>query len=269
MARASKMDPPVKNTSRRLQKVNHMAGLNRISYVLNSLPYIFNENGGHLESHGNRQGFIEKMFQQIETQLKQTQITPVGAMGDSYPAVSFGYDTQINDPNVSQTSGYQQAGNPLWVKDMALLQMEATTFLVGEKGFNAKSFPVSVTSFFSQSHIGDQINRLFGVPTPPSHDENRTIFVLSNEDIRQRETITWLEKNLLQGKLVAIVVYQTVLGSATNVFPTIIGNVCLELVAIKLPVSQKDDITFFWQQGLERLNQLAVRFRENVPCCPG
>jgi hypothetical protein len=55
-------------------------------------------------------------------------------MDDSNPLVSFGYHAQINDPNVSQTSSNQQTGHTGWVGDMAFVQMEAPTFLVGEEG---------------------------------------------------------------------------------------------------------------------------------------
>ncbi|MCZ7667394.1 MAG: ABC transporter transmembrane domain-containing protein [Chloroflexi bacterium] len=77
--------------------------------TLTSLPYIFNVIDGHLKRHGNRQGFIEKMFQQIKTQLKQTQVASVRAMDNSNPFVFFCDHTQINHPNISQTSSYQQA----------------------------------------------------------------------------------------------------------------------------------------------------------------
>jgi hypothetical protein len=181
------------------------------------------------------------MLQQIETQLKQTQITAVGAMDDGHPLVSFGYHIQVNHPNVSQTSGYQQTGHSLWVRNVALLQMEAATFLVGEEGFNSKPFAIPVAGFLGQGHIGDQINWLLRIFPPPSNDPNWAIFILSNKDIRQRETTTWMEMNLPQSKLVAIVVYQMILGRATNIFPTIIIDICLQPVAVKLPISQKPE----------------------------
>ncbi len=108
-------------------------------------------------------------------------------MDDDDPLVSFGYHAQINNPNVSQTSSQQQTGHSLWVSNVVLLQMEATIFLVGKEGFNPKPFPIPVAGFLGQSHIGDQINRL------------------------------------LQSKLVAIVVYQTVLGSA-SMYPPFLSD---------------------------------------------
>lgn len=105
-----------------------------------------------MKCHWNGQGFIEKMLQQIKTQLKQTQITPIRPMDNGYPLVFLGNCTQIDDPNVSQTSGYQQTGNTLWVRDMALLQMKATTFLVRKEGFNPEALPIPVTRFLSQVH---------------------------------------------------------------------------------------------------------------------
>src|SRR5690606_21591518 len=181
-------------------------------------------------------------------------------MDDSNPLVSFGYHAQINYPNVSQTSSYEQAGHARWVGNMTFVQMEAPTLLVGEEGFNAKASTIPVTGFFSQGHIGDQVNRFLRVFTPPSHNQNRAMGVLSDIDIRQGEAITWLQENLIQGKLVPFIVNQTILGGTANIFPTAAGDFRLQLVAVKLPIPQENDITPFRQQGLEGLNQLAMCF---------
>jgi hypothetical protein len=81
------------------------------------------------------------MFQQIETQLKQTQITPIRPMDDRYPFVPFGDYAQIDDPNVSQTSSYHQTGYTLWVRDMTLMPIEPPAFLVRKESFNPKALP--------------------------------------------------------------------------------------------------------------------------------
>jgi hypothetical protein len=62
-----------------------------------------------------------------------------------------------------------------WVGDVTFVQMEATAFLVGEEGFNPKSFAIPVTGFLRQGHIGDQVNRLLAVSTPPGHNKNWAI----------------------------------------------------------------------------------------------
>ncbi len=66
--------------------------------------------------------------------------------------------------------------------------------------------------------------------------------------------------NFIKGKLVAIILYQTILGSATNIFPSVVVDFCLQLVAIKFTITHKDDITPFRQQWFHSLNQLTVHF---------
>jgi hypothetical protein len=119
------------------------------------------------------------------TPLILPHFTAVCPMDDSNPLVSFGYHTQINFPNVSQTSSNQQVGSTRWVGDMTSIQMKASAFLVREEGFNAKAFAIPGTGFLSQSHIGDQINRLLAVSTPSDDNQNRTISIATSGKERQ------------------------------------------------------------------------------------
>ncbi|MCZ7667395.1 MAG: hypothetical protein M5U34_09385 [Chloroflexi bacterium] len=91
---------------------------------------------------------------------------------------------------------------------------------------------------------------------------------MRDSDIRQGQAVAWLQINLIQGKLVAIIVYQAVLGRAASIVPTIVGDFCLQLVPIKLTISQKDDIAVFRQQGLDYLYQLAMCFLGKMPLLP-
>ena len=59
-------------------------------------------------------------------------------MDDSNPLIPFGNHAQIDDPNVSQTGGYEQTGQTLWVRDKTLMEVEAATFLVRDVYDNLK-----------------------------------------------------------------------------------------------------------------------------------
>jgi len=53
------------------------------------------------------------MFQQVQAQLEEAQVTTVCTMNDRDPVVMLGLDTQKYDPDISQTSSYQQTRHAL------------------------------------------------------------------------------------------------------------------------------------------------------------
>jgi hypothetical protein len=57
-------------------------------------------------------------------------------MDQGDPLLLMDKGTEENNPDVGQTSGNQDAGEPLRVCDMALVQMESAAFVVGEEGFD-------------------------------------------------------------------------------------------------------------------------------------
>ena len=51
------------------------------------------------------------------------------------------------------------------------MHMEATTFLVREKGFNSKTFRIQATCLVCRGHIRDQMERLL-IPFGPATEEH-------------------------------------------------------------------------------------------------
>ena len=72
------------------------------------------------------------------------------------PIISNGEDAQIDDPQIGQTSGNHQDAQALWIRQMAFVEIKPTAFLVGEKGFDLKTFFVPINGFVRQFEIGDQ-----------------------------------------------------------------------------------------------------------------
>ncbi len=70
------------------------------------------------------------MIKQVQSQLKQTQVTPLGVMDQAAPFVPQCAYPQIDDPDVRQTSRDQQAGQALWIGQMAFVEVKATTLLI-------------------------------------------------------------------------------------------------------------------------------------------
>ena len=82
------------------------------------------------------------MIEQVQSQLKKTQIATIRTMDDFDPVVSLSDNAQIDNPDVSQASGDYQSGQTFWIRDVALVQVEAAAFGIGEQGFNTEAFGI-------------------------------------------------------------------------------------------------------------------------------
>jgi hypothetical protein len=52
---------------------------------------------------------VQKVFEQVQAQVKEAQVTPVSAMDDRDPSVLLGDDAQVDDPDVGQARCDHQA----------------------------------------------------------------------------------------------------------------------------------------------------------------
>ncbi len=60
-------------------------------------------------------------------------------MNDFAPSLLDCQVAQIDHPDVCQASCYHQLSQSIWITEMAFVQMEPTTFLVGEQSLNTES----------------------------------------------------------------------------------------------------------------------------------
>lgn len=74
--------------------------------------------------------FIQEMAEQIQAELEETQVAAVSAVNNFDPIVSLGNHAQIDDPDIGQASGDQQAGQPRRVRDMTSVQVEPSALLL-------------------------------------------------------------------------------------------------------------------------------------------
>lgn len=86
---------------------------------------------------------VQEMLDQVQAELEETQVTPIGSMNGLDPAMLLGYHAQIDDPDVGQAGCDHQAGQTRRVRDVAFVQVEASALLVREKGFNAVAFGIT------------------------------------------------------------------------------------------------------------------------------
>ena len=132
------------------------------------------------------------MFEQRQSQSKETQVTTVGAMDDFHPVIPFGDDSQVDEPNVCQTGRDHQPSQALWVRDVAFVQVEPSALLVGEEGLNSESSCIPSAGFLDQFHVGDQVDRFFAAFLPPDNGQDWPISPLGEEHVKETEAISWL-----------------------------------------------------------------------------
>lgn len=83
------------------------------------------------------------------------------------PAILMAENAEIDNPDVGKTSRKHDPSEPLGVGNATFMQVKAATFLVREEGFNAHPFAIPVAGFFDQLEVGDEIDRLGTIGTPP------------------------------------------------------------------------------------------------------
>ena len=58
---------------------------------------------------------VQKVLEQVQAELEETEIAAVCAMNALIPAVGHAEYAQVDHPDVGETSGDQQAGQALWL----------------------------------------------------------------------------------------------------------------------------------------------------------
>ena len=167
------------------------------------------------------------------------------------PLVAQRQHAQVDDPNIGQTRCHHQAGEPFRFTQVALVQMKATTFLIGEEGFNPKTLPIPIAGFALEFHVGQEINRLGIRALPPGNRMNRSVVPLAQGHVRQTEQLTRFNRQSFKGEFLVILAENDVLGGAANVLPTQVSNGRLQGHAIKLTVAQENNIGLGSDQGLD------------------
>jgi len=148
-------------------------------------------------------------------------------------ALLLGKSTQIDDPDVRQAGSNEDAGQACWVSNMTLVELEAATFLVREEGFNAHAFAIPVANLVGQSQIGDEKDRCWVGFVPPEHDGDGTVGLLAEGDLLQAKTEVG-PGVLVQLQPRPLAADPGIFGSAADVVPALVGQIALQLDAIKL-----------------------------------
>ncbi len=79
---------------------------------------------------------LQAAGEQAQAQPKEAQVAAIWPMQPLEPAIAQRTNPEVHNPQIGQAGNDQQAGESLRVAEMALVEMKAATFLVGEEGFN-------------------------------------------------------------------------------------------------------------------------------------
>jgi len=223
----------------------------------------------HLEGYRDVDMFIQEMIEQKQAKLEETQVATVRAVNNLDPVVPLGNHAQIDDPDISQASRNQQAGQARRIRDMTFVQIEAAALLVGEESFNPVAFGVPVTSFFGQFHIRDQVNRIFVSSLPPGDGQHRAVGLKGEGYIGQTNAFPRLHTYLVEGEGFAFCPQLSILGRAADILPPVGINGSLKSDAIELSVTKENHVSLLRDYLVDSFQQPHVRlFREMafVPC---
>jgi len=135
------------------------------------------------------------MIEQPQTKLKEAEIAPLIAMDDLFPAVPQGVRSEVDDPEVGKRCGDQESAQTRRVREVALVQMKSSAFLIREQCLNLEPLPIPTAGFFSRGHVRDEMDRLFAVSSPPGDGEKWSVPAL-------REECAWNIKNISRGHVI-------------------------------------------------------------------
>jgi hypothetical protein len=162
---------------------------------------------------------VQKVLEQVQAELEETEIAAVCAMNALIPAVDHAEYAKVDHPDVGKTSGDQQASQALWLADMTLVELKAATFLVGKESFNPHALFVVAARFFQQAKIGDQVKWLAMLLVPPDDNQDWAIGLLSESDIVEWDATATPGVDFLQTQPFAVQTDLGVLGGAADVAP--------------------------------------------------
>ncbi len=206
---------------------------------------------------GNRYGeaVVQQLVQQGKAQLEEAQITAMPAMNDPQPAIALCQHPQVNDPQVGQTGGQQQAGEPGGIGQMALLEVKATAFLVGKERLDSEPFAIPPAGFRHELEVGHEIERFPVIAAPPDNHEHRAIRAAGHPHVRQPNVLAGRHIHIRQRQPLALTLDLDVLGGSADVAPAEARQFGLQVGAIKLAIAQKDDARLRWHQRLDHIEQ--------------
>ena len=166
-------------------------------------------------------------------------------------SITHGDTAQVDDPQIGQASCDHQIAQALWIRQMTFMQKEPTAFLVGEEGFDLKTFFVPIDRLHRaiRNWSPDRWDEQTRVPTGNHGD--RAIAFFGEPDLRDADLIVNLEEQDQRTKTASPSSIELgILGRATHIVPTFGLQSSLKFDPVKFSISQKHHVTVFGQDRL-------------------
>ena len=210
------------------------------------------------------------MLEQSQTKLKQAEITAAGTMNDLVQARLHSVCPEIDDPEVSKTCGDHQPGKTLGIRKVALVQIESTALLVREEGFDLEAPAVKVAGLFCRAHVGDQMDGLLAVLSPPSDGADRPVFALGERCVGNIKDISGFDMtgNIIKAEHFPFPIQGCCLAGAQDILPLALFHESLQIHTIELPVPEQHHPSSLRNQLLYLADQLDVNPFREMPLLP-
>src|SRR4029453_8132963 len=148
---------------------------------------------------------------------------------------------------------------------MALMNVEAATFLVGEEGFDMCSLLVHLHSGIQIGQSCDQIERSTVRLFPQCQNAERAIVRRSHKGAFDREQFTARRPEIADVEAHTTSTHQDVCSSTADVVPACTREVGLQCRAIKLPITQEGYLCTLWHQCLDLGQQFLMQCFGKMP----
>ena len=205
---------------------------------------------------------FEKMFQEAQSELKQAQVTAVGAMDLSPPVSVHSHSAQIDDPVVSQAGPDHESRESVRGSNAALVEIKPAAFRIGEQCLNPESFGIETTGFFGGIQIRNQVDGFFTVLPPPAKGKNRPVLLLGEFAARGVKDFARgsLGGHVLEFKGLVLPIERDVGRRAASIVPFPVVDDSLQIGAVKLAIAHENDLGAFGDQGVYLLENSDVVF---------
>jgi len=151
-----------------------------------STGHFFQRLNSNIERPRNRGVFTQQVLKQVQSELEHTELPAVAPRDPTAPPVLRTQRTERDEPDVGEAGRHQSTRKTRGGCQMRFMQMAATTFLVGDKGGNTKTFCLPATRLVGRLPMREQSQRGVRAFGPATEQPPRAIGFCRHAHIVQR-----------------------------------------------------------------------------------
>lgn len=112
---------------------------------------------------------LQSILDPIQAQAKKAFVRTIGTDNQAAIVGSNHPESLTDHPDISQASSNQHAAKTNGIGKMALVNVKATAFLVGEEGFDLEAAAIKTAGLIRIGQVGNQEDGFFVATTPPAN----------------------------------------------------------------------------------------------------